>query len=29
MAVVIFMPGGFMEAVARIKKRFFTTVDGE
>jgi ABC-type branched-subunit amino acid transport system permease subunit len=29
MAVVIFMPGGFMEGVARLKKRYFTTVDGE
>jgi len=29
MFVVIFMPGGFMEAVERVKKRFFTTVDGE
>ncbi|MDB9904941.1 branched-chain amino acid ABC transporter permease [Oceanospirillaceae bacterium] len=29
MAVVIFMPGGFMEAIARLKKRFFTTIDGE
>jgi hypothetical protein len=27
--VVIFMPGGFMEAVSRLKKRFFTTIDGE
>lgn len=29
MFVVIFMPGGFMEALERIKRRFFTTVDGE
>ena len=29
MAVVIFMPGGFMEAVARLKKRFFTNGDAE
>ena len=29
MAVVIFMPGGFMEGIARLKKRYFTTVDGE
>ena len=27
--VVIFMSGGFMEAVSRLKKRFFTTIDGE
>ena len=29
MAVVVFMPGGFMEGIARLKKRYFTTVDGE
>jgi ABC-type branched-subunit amino acid transport system permease subunit len=29
MFVVIFMPGGFMEAVDRIKKRFITTADSE
>ena len=29
MAVVVFMPGGFMEAVERLKKRIFTTIDGE
>jgi len=29
MFVVVFMPGGFMEAVDRIKKRFITTADGE